>query len=382
MPSATRAAVYNSNGNLEVHHGHTNGIYVSPYHSNAYVNNVAHCYQPYHHDDYYHHGGCYPYYWPYYSFGFSIGFGFPFYGGYYADPWYGYPYHYPYNYGVYVGYPAYGYGYGGGSTSDTYVTNNYYPAPAAEEAPVEAPRAGAPAPVPPAAPAERNDADSNITPLPKLETVERGEGPAAGPEDARSQATASALVGLTNFRDGRYMEASESLFAAAQLNPESPALRVYLASSLFSIGEYGYSAQYLREALENRPSLALQDFDLGRLYAATPEGQADLTAHRDALKEHAALHPYDADGLLVLGFVQLNENDFSGAAASFVALESASISSSSQEMAARLLGAVQVRSLVATPGSQAEAAPFMAAMTGELPAEKDDLGEALQSALY
>jgi tetratricopeptide (TPR) repeat protein len=307
-----------------------------------------------------------------FGFGFGWGWGYPYYAAYYS-PWYYDPWYYPYPY--YAGYPAYpyyGYPYEGG----TAVYNNYYYS--------SAPAAGGEASGAGAAPAESS---GGISPLPKAEDGESARAEAESVPGrgniiypGSGQALNEALSGLANFRDGRYPEASEDLYAAVQSNPASPGLKVYLAESLFAIGEYKFAGDYLRQAILTKPAVALQPFDLGRLYAPTPEGQADLNRHLDALKEHVELQPYDADALLVLGFLQLQAGDPNEAAGTLLALNDYTENPLSQQAASQLFAAVQLRNLSLAdglPGLNANPAP--AETSGFTP--EDELGDALSAAL-
>jgi tetratricopeptide (TPR) repeat protein len=352
--------------------GFNRGTFES-HHDNFHSSNWSHC----------HSNGCWSSCWPW--FGFSVGFGFgvgwgwgyPYYAAYYSpwyDPWY-YPYPYYAAYPAYPYYGSYGYPYDGGTT----VNNNYY----YSGAPAGGGEASTPAPSGAAAPAE---SQGGISPLPKADEsdgaraeVERvpGKGSIAYPNS--SQALNEALSGLANFRDGRYPEASEDLYAAVQSDPASPGLKVYLAESLFAIGEYKFAGDYLRQAILTRPGVALQPFDLDRLYAPTPDGQADLNRHLGALKEHLELQPYDADALLVLGFLQLQGGDPSEAAGTLLALNDYTENPLSQQAASQLFAAVQLRNLSLAdglPGLNASPTPGEAGFVTE-----DELGDALSAAL-
>jgi tetratricopeptide (TPR) repeat protein len=364
-------------------------VYVST-HDRYYSHYAPYCYN---YPSYWHHN--HHHYWGHYwGPTFSIGFGWPYYSSYYSsypywyDPWWPH-----YRYGIYVGYSGYynDYPYYGYGSSDTYVTNNYYSSPAPSET-VET-NAGTYIQGSGAAQAPALDSGSgDITPLPKAQPVElehagTAEAPPPVAEAAGGGAGAidAALIGLTLFRDGRYADASDSLFAASVDDPASPVLKVYLAQSLFAIGEYKYSAEYLRQALTARPELALQDFSIGRLYAATPEGQTDMERHLAALKEQTSVQPYDADALLVLGFIQMNDGNTSGAGASLLAMGDAATNPANQAMALQLLGAAQVRSLPsgtlsAGGGDRAETA--LATGIETPPEQPDELGATLTNALY
>ncbi len=371
---------------MVVTNGFSRGVFVSRFHDPFFCNNVAFVSSPFFH--HHHHS--------FFSFSLGFGFGFPYYAYYYSsypywwwDPWY---YPYPYAGGVYVGYPAYPYYYYGDPYyRSTYIyNNNYYSGtPTSSEAPTEPESSYAPAPS--AAGASQEGVKAEITPLPKAEEMERAEAETV-PESGRPGSVArdsgraldTALTGLASFRDGRYPEASDSLYEAVQADPISPSLKVYLAESLFAIGEYKFAADYLRQALITRPSLALEPFDLGRLYAPTPGGQEDLDRHLRSLKEYLDLQPYDADALLVLGFLQLQNGNLTGAAGTLLAHNDYAENPVSQNVASQLFAAIQLKDPSLAGGLKAEGPAPLAESAGEPEGAptQDELGQALSSALY
>jgi len=221
---------------------------------------------------------------------------------------------------------------------------------------------------------EKQRLSNMITPLPKVE-------PAASKPLLAGDAEAVdiALTGFSDFRAGKYEQAADRLFTATQQDPSSPVLKIYLAEALFSIGEYRYAAEYLRQALSAHMELAGQSFEPDQLYASTPEGRADFEEHLKLLKEHVKIKPYDADALLLLGFIQLQSGDLMGAGSTFINLKESSADPINRELAEKLLEAIQNGSKRAMQKVQIPADPVLTASA--TPAD-DEIGETLIAALY
>ncbi len=338
------------------HYPYTSSYRFPYYPRYSYYPYYSHHY-PYYHNFYHHCRYVYPYHYYYpsywrrhYPWSISLGLGFPFWSFYWAsypyyyDGWWG---SYPYSGGVYVSYPQ--------DTSDTYVYyntyNNYYSTPPATgETSGDAQARILPSREDePLAASEREQLLEQIAPLPKAEPAEEGEsvlpaGKGLQAGDTEGSAVQTALAGLDAFRSGQYEKAADKLFTATQEDPSSEILKIYLAESLFSIGEYRFSADYLRQALSARKDLALQSFEPSRLYAATSEGKADFESHLALLKEHVRLKPYDTDALLLLGFIQLQSGDLMGAGTSFIALKESAADSSDKEIANQFLEVIHRQS--------------------------------------
>ena len=368
--AASRAATLQS--------GFSNGVFVNTHdhafvHDNVFV--VGHGHHHYH--DYHHHHHHHGYY-PYYAFGFGIGFGFGYgYGSYYYGyPYYGWPYYgYPY-YGWY-GYPSPVYYYPPPYYDGYYPDRNYvyHDTPPSGTSPASAPAAET---VPPPAAQPEDD----ITPIPPEEMLDRASADGDRSDSDRSDSVPSvkmeiaertALNGLAEFRSGSYNEAADTLFSAVQADPSSPTLKVYLAEALYAMGEYKFSAEYLRQALEARPDLIQKNFTLGRLYAPSPQGEQDLAEHYEQLSAWSALRPYDTDALLVLGFVQLQSGRLAEAGTTAIALRNGSPSPIDRTFAERLFAESEVRS-----GTRPEASPQLSPE----PSDDDDrLARALVASL-
>jgi tetratricopeptide (TPR) repeat protein len=345
--------------------GFHRGVFLSTVHDRVFVRNSVFLVDPFF---------CHHFHHPFFSF--SFGFGFPFYAYYYSPyPYYGYPYWcdpwYPYYGGIYY-YPPpppyyYNREYYNGDYSQGYVSAQTVPdaqaAPPAESAPVETARGEA--------------GTGSITPIPRNEIVENRPGSATDTVTtvAASAPAKNALEGLAEFRGGDYTQASDSLFQAAQATTESQSLKLYLAESLFAIGEYGYAADYLREALDARPDLASQPFNASRLYSQTPQGEEDFAKHFSQLVEHVRLDPGDNDALMVLGFIQLNSSRPEDAGATLTVLRDSAARPQDQAIAARLMGEAERRAGAVPDGSAPELLE-----PARLPAS-DPLGEVLAAAL-
>lgn len=295
------------------------------------------------------------------GFGFGFGWGFPYYASYYAAYPYYYPYpyypyypyyydYYPYRYGVYASYPP-----------PVYV---YHEAPPPAASPSSAPAEAVPTP------ARGPQGEEDITPIPPEEMLDRASADKA-PSVRGEIAERTALNGLAEFRSGSYSDAAETLFSAVQADPSSPTLKVYLAEALYAMGEYKFSAEYLRQALEARPDLIQKSFNPSRLYAPSPQGEQDLAEHYEQLSSWTALRPYDTDALLVLGFVQLQSGRPAEAGATLIALRDGS--ATDRTLADRLLAESEVRG-----GARPQAVP---ALSPE-PADEDErLGQVLVASL-
>ncbi len=338
-------------------------LHTSPYSASRYPG--------YGHYPYYSSYHCSPYYYPRYywgpSLGFSFAFGVPYWSFYYSTyPYYASPYsyrHYPYSYGLYVGYPS----------SPTYVENNYYYDSTPAE-PDEKSVAAAPADDGGRRPrlAERTAPADDITPIPEAEMV---PAPAPAQPAAASQAFQLSLAGLAEFRSGLYSEAAESLFAASQAQPRSRELRVYLAQALFAIGEYSFAAEYLRQAIDERPDLASRPFPLSALYASSEAGEKDLAAHYGMLVDRVQLYPAETNELLLLGFVQLNTGRPQEAAVTFSVLKDSAVHAVDAGLAGRLAVESQLRSGDLAEGIEAAEIPAVR------PPEEEEFALLLASAL-
>jgi len=143
--------------------------------------------------------------------------------------------------------------------------------------------------------------------------------PAADPDGffaSLRPAQLSFAIGLMHFREGRYEAATESFYNASLEDPESRLVRVFLAESLFAVGEYSYSAEYLRLALGDWEEFPRYRWSVAAMYTNPDDFRLQLAT----LEAEAALHPNDPDLALVLGFVRFGSGDLGGAGESFDAV--------------------------------------------------------------
>jgi tetratricopeptide (TPR) repeat protein len=256
------------------------------------------------------------------SVSFSFGFGYPYYASCYYPyyypryryPYYGYGYPY-YDYGSYCAYPSYPY-----YDSYPYVYRevevpDYVAAPTVVE------------------PAEESAAES-ISPVPAPlegeETLEAGLRPAQ----------LSFVSGLHAMEEGDYDRATEAFFNASVEDPDSRLVKVFLATSLFSVGEYPYAAEYLRTGLENWEEFPSYEWDVRSLYG----NERDFETQLSLLEKHTALDPSDVDAQLVLGFIAMNSGNGEKAGAAFDAVRTFSADPVELSVASRYLSELEDRS--------------------------------------
>lgn len=264
--------------------------------------------------------GYYGYGYPYgLSFGFSFGYGYPYYNCYYPRYRYwpryyaGYPY-----YGDYCSYPTpyyddYPYVYRDVEVPD-YVT-----APTALERRL---------PV-----AETVVPEDALAPVPTLDGEEAFYA-------SLKPAQLSFVLGLHAMEGGEYDQATESFFNASVEDPDSRLVKVFLATSLFSVGEYHYAAEYLRLSLETWDEFPSYDWNVRGLYGS----EKDFEAHLALLERHTALDPGDIDAQIVLGFIAMSSGEAEKAGAAFDAVRTLSTDPVELDLASRYLGELEDRS--------------------------------------
>jgi hypothetical protein len=331
--------------------------------------------------------GFYGHYGYPFGFSFSFSFGYPYYPYYYyprfrywpryyvAYPYYGYYYSYPYAYlhdypyygcdfydGYYVRFGPYrssyyvscsGYGYHAyhhhchHHACDTHGDHSYhvrdclecYPSGGSyvyrdveipdDAVPVE--QAEAPEPVgPPAPPTLAGEADAVPQPLGREESFYASLKPAQ----------LSFVLGLHAMQGGDYDQATESFFNASVEDPDSRLVKVFLAASLFSAGEYRYAAEYIRLGLDGWEEFPSFDWDVRDLYGSPN----DFESHLALLETETALDPGDIDSQLVLGFIAMHSGDLVRAGSAFDAVRNLSGDPVELAIASRYMAEVEDRS--------------------------------------
>jgi hypothetical protein len=324
-------------------------------------------------------------YWGYpYGFSFGVSFGYPYYPyycyprfGYWPRYYVGYPYYgyyawYPYRYldyypyygcdyydGYYVRFGPYrssyyvtcsGYGYHSDAhhchhhACDSHGDHAYHVRDCLECYPsggsyvyrdVEVPDdVTAPAvveaealPVPPAA-----GATGDVAPPPPA-----GEGSFYA---TLRPAQLSFVLGLHAMEGREYDQATESFFNASIEDPDSRLVKLFLAASLFSVGEYRYAAEYIRLGLESWEEFPRYDWDVRGLYGSA----GDFETHLALLEKHVTLEPGDVDAQIVLGFVSMHSGSIEKAGAAFDAVRALASDPVELAIASRYLTELEDRS--------------------------------------
>jgi tetratricopeptide (TPR) repeat protein len=107
---------------------------------------------------------------------------------------------------------------------------------------------------------------------------------------------------MIQFKSGSYDEASESFYNASLEDPRSQLVKVFLGISLFAIGEYHYSAEYLRLGLSEWPAFPAYRWSVRSLYG----NQEDLASQLAVLEDEVRWNPASTDASLVLAFLGLS----------------------------------------------------------------------------
>ena len=155
---------------------------------------------------------------------------------------------------------------------------------------------------------EKIDEAESETSLPK---------PSGAEEEFLASLEASKLsfaVGLLHFREGRYQYATEAFYNSTTEDPQDRLAKVFLAHSLFAIGEFGYAAEYFRQGLDGYEEFPRYEWTIAPLYELSPE---KLAEQRAVLAAELASRPEDSDLLLVDAAVRWTVGDVVGAAKSF-----------------------------------------------------------------
>ena len=265
------------------------------------------------------------------AFGFSVGFsfGYPYYGSCYYPyyPYYGYAGYYPRYPRYYCSYPYYGYpyyDYGSYCSYPSYLDD--YPYVVRE---VEVP--------------DYVTAPSVVEPPPVVESPVESAAPVEAPapdEEALRPAQLSFITGLHAMEAGDYDRASDAFFNASLEDPDSRLVKVFLATSLFSVGEYHYSAEYLRLGLENWEEFPSYNWDVRGLYG----NEKDFEAHLATVERQTQVDPSDVDAQVVLGFVAMNSGHPEKAGAAFDAVRTLSTDPVEMAIATRYLTELEDRS--------------------------------------
>lgn len=106
--------------------------------------------------------------------------------------------------------------------------------------------------------------------------------------------------GLVEFRAGRYDRAAIAWVGASKRDEGDSASRIHAGHALFAVGRYDTAVELLARAFELSPRLATSSYDIRSDYL----DPADFYKHLTALKQYVAGHTDNADGLIMLGYVQ------------------------------------------------------------------------------
>ena len=194
----------------------------------------------------------------------------------------------------------------------------------------------------------------------KTESVD-GAAEGGGILSGFSPAKLTFAYGFLAFQNGDFNQASEYFFNASVEDAESPVPRFVLATSLMSIAEYDFAADYLRKSFEMDDALVGHDFNLRAFYG---EARAtELAEHRKLLAERAELYPSEADTQLLKGYLDLSVGDLDSAGLHFAELRDLADSDVDRALADRLLAKVAERksSQVGAVASDDPLANFLAA---------------------
>jgi len=359
---------------------------------------------------YYGYGYGYPYYG--YGYGYGNGYGYP----YWRYPYYGYPYHsvyvaYPYI-GYYYSYPypylasyddyydcsfydtysvrfgacrasyyeeCSGYGchdyschhchlcdcaehghhyyhvrdcplcYPGGG--DSYVYHDVdvpdVAAPAPERAQGSLPAVERTGPPAGSATAVASEAKAQVETLP----VEREEAFYSSLRPAQL----SFALGLVHWQHGEYDNAVESFYSSSIEDPSSRLCKLFLGTSLFTVGEYPFAAEYLRLALQDWEAFPSYEWNIVRLYPNPKDFQEQVAL----LDGEVRLNPSNNDALLTLGVLRFHSGDVPGAARAFEALRSLSRDPLDQDITARYVREIERREGVTPAAGAADVALAM-----------------------
>jgi len=120
--------------------------------------------------------------------------------------------------------------------------------------------------------------------------------------------------GLDQLKAGQVERAIVSLTLAAKLNQSDAASRIHLAQARLAQGTYVHAAKALRRALELQPKLLYLTLPLDSYYAE----RGALGRYTEALSRWLlANHEVGADEQFLLGFLELQRDDFDSAHAAF-----------------------------------------------------------------
>jgi hypothetical protein len=200
-------------------------------------------------------------------------------------------------------------------------------------------------------PEQDSAAGSGTEPSPEARTLpgssaqgaERAEDPMEREElffASLKPAQLSFALGLIHFREGHFDDAAEAFYNATIEDPESRLAKAFLAHALFSVGEYEFAAEYLREGLVDWEAAAAYRWNLQALYGR-PE---DLESQRRLLLDRQRLYPADSDVLLLLAFVEFATGRENEAAQRFEELRSSSQDPDAILLAGAFLAEIETRS--------------------------------------
>ncbi len=106
--------------------------------------------------------------------------------------------------------------------------------------------------------------------------------------------------GVESFMRGQYEESAQTFLRVAMADPDNVDATLAYATGRFATGDYPMSALAIRRGVRRMPEVVNSPFDIRDRYGRV----ADFDYHRQALEAFVQQRPDDADGLVVLGFVQ------------------------------------------------------------------------------
>jgi len=104
---------------------------------------------------------------------------------------------------------------------------------------------------------------------------------------------------LVEFKQGQYHQATGNFKLAADSDRGDPAAKIYAAHTLFALGRYRESVDYLRQAFRLQAKLAMLHYDMRDDYG----NKADFDQQFNALEKALELAPNDIDRLIVMSYV-------------------------------------------------------------------------------
>ncbi|MEK6643256.1 MAG: hypothetical protein AABZ08_05050 [Planctomycetota bacterium] len=119
--------------------------------------------------------------------------------------------------------------------------------------------------------------------------------------------------GDDHFSRGRYAEARDEYTRAIVVGGDDPGVRIPFGMSEFALGRFADASRAMRQAATAQPPFDPDTIDVRQAY----ERLGEFDAHVRGLEQHVAAHPFDPDGLFLLGFIKACSGNATGARAVF-----------------------------------------------------------------